>query len=90
VRETDNLQRRLAHYRNPGPSQATNLRLNAFFLAIISSGGSIEFDMVTQEAWITWDEVEAPADFRRKSLRRLFENLVVSAERAEAIEDLNK
>ena len=24
VGETDNLQRRLAHYRNPGPTQATN------------------------------------------------------------------
>ena len=29
VGETDNLQRRFAHYRNPGPTQATNLRLNA-------------------------------------------------------------
>jgi hypothetical protein len=90
VGETDNLQRRFAHYRNPGPTQATNLRLNAFFLAVISSGGRIEVDIVIDKAWLTWSDVEVKADFRRKSFRRLFENLVLSAERADSIEDLNK
>jgi hypothetical protein len=90
VGETDNLQRRFAHYRNPGPTQATNLRLNAFFLAVISSGGSIEVDIVIDKAWLTWSDVEVKADFRRKSARRLFENLVLCAERADSIEDLNK
>lgn len=28
IGEPDNLQRRVAHYRNPGPTQATNIRLN--------------------------------------------------------------
>jgi len=28
VGETDNLRRRLSHYRNPGPTQRTNIRMN--------------------------------------------------------------
>lgn len=28
VGESDNLHRRMSHYRNPGPSQRTNIRLN--------------------------------------------------------------
>jgi excinuclease UvrABC nuclease subunit len=30
IGETDNVQRRLAHYRKPDPRQQTNIRLNAW------------------------------------------------------------
>ena len=88
--ETDNLQRRFAHYRNPGPTQPTNLRLNALFTELLSKGGSIEIEIVIDQAWIRWNNSELPADFGSKSVRRLFENFVLSAEKAVEIEDLNK
>jgi len=90
VGETDNLQRRFAHYRNPGPTQPTNLRLNALFTELLSKGGSIEIEIVIDQAWIRWNNSELPADFGSKSVRRLFENFVLSAEKAVEIEDLNK
>ena len=47
VGETDNLQRRMAHYRNPGPSQATNQRLHARMVEHMESGGSVELAVTT-------------------------------------------
>jgi hypothetical protein len=90
VRESDNLQRRFSHYRNPGPTQETNLRLNALFMEVISNGGNIEIDVVTDQAWIIWSDVDKQADFSRKSVRRLFENFILSAEKAIDIQDLNR
>jgi hypothetical protein len=90
VGETDNLQRRFAHYRNPGPTQATNLRLNALFKELLSKGATIEVEIVTDQAWISWSESEVTADLARKSVRRLFENFVLCAERASEVEDLNR
>jgi hypothetical protein len=90
VGESDNLQRRFAHYRNPGPTQQTNLRLNALFRELLSQQARIEVQIVTDRVWLTWSGPEMPGDLRRKSVRRLFENFVQCAERAESVEDLNK
>jgi hypothetical protein len=35
---TDRLWRRLQHYRTPGPSQATNLRLNKLMTEVLGTG----------------------------------------------------
>jgi hypothetical protein len=91
VGETDNLQRRFAHYRNPGPTQATNIRLNALCMRAIANGGVVALAVVTDEAWVAWgSSAEVRADFGRKSVRRLFEKLAVSADKAIEVEDLNK
>jgi hypothetical protein len=88
--ETDNLQRRFAQYRNPGPTQGTNIRLNALCVQTLAAGGVVSLAIAT-EAWLAWDSSpEVRADFRRKSVRRLFENLVVSADKAVEVEDLNR
>src|SRR6266487_2526507 len=38
IGETDRLPRRLQHYRTPGPSQATNLRLNKVMTELLRTG----------------------------------------------------
>ena len=91
VGETDNLQRRFAHYRNPGPTQATNIRLNALCLDVINEGGMVSIAIILDEAWVAWgNNAELRADFGRKSVRRLFENFVLSTDKVIEVEDLNK
>lgn len=90
VGETDILQRRFAHYRNPGPTQPTNLRLNALFKELLLQGGSIEIAIVTDRAWIIRENGEELADLTDKRVRRLFENFVLVMDKAHDVEDLNK
>jgi hypothetical protein len=90
VGETENLQRRFAHYRNLGPTQPTNLRINALFIEVLSEGGSIDVEIVVDRAWIRLSGTEEVADFTRKDVRRLFENFILATQRVAEIEDLNK
>jgi GIY-YIG catalytic domain len=90
VGESDNLRRRFGNYRNPGPTQATSLRINHAIVKHLKSGGEISVAISFESAWIQWDQSEMVADFSRKSVRRLFENFVLSAEKAADIEDLNR
>jgi hypothetical protein len=52
IGETDNLARRFTHYRNPGPTQPTNLRLNAKFAEALTAGAEIAVATITEDAWI--------------------------------------
>jgi hypothetical protein len=90
VGETDNLQRRFAHYRNPGPTQTTNLRMNALLKEVLSQGGNVELATVTESAWIARSGREEIADLADKSVRRLFENVALVTGHAHDILDLNK
>src|SRR4051794_10167008 len=47
IGETDNLRRRGHHYRNPGPTQPTNIRLNAWLRGHLDRGGAVEFATAT-------------------------------------------
>jgi hypothetical protein len=90
VGETDNIQRRFSHYRNPGPTQATNLRLNALFKARLLEEARINVEVVTDSAWMTWSGDETQADLSKKSVRRLFENFVLCVEGTDDVESLNR
>jgi hypothetical protein len=90
VGETDNLQRRFSHYRNPGPTQLTNLRLNAVFKELLSHDATIQVAIVTGHAWIARANVEEAADFTRKDVRRLFENFILVADSGTDVESLNR
>jgi hypothetical protein len=89
IGETDNLWQRFTHYRNPGPTQATNLRMNALCKAILSERGEINID-VAEGAWALENGVEARADFDSKSVRRLFECFALAAGRSVEIGRLNR
>lgn len=90
VGETDNIRRRFAHYRNPGPTQATNLRMNALIVDILDGGGAANLEVVVDKAWVGTDGSERIADFTRKEVRRLFENLTLAIGHALDIESLNR
>lgn len=90
VGESDNLSRRFAHYRNPGPTQPTNLRVNALFKQLLAEGHSVKVAIATDGAWILRDNKEQPADFNEKNMRRLFENFVLVMGKAEDIEEINR
>ena len=47
VGEADNLFRQTGNYRNPGPSQPTNQRLNSLLSMVLGDGGSVAVDIVT-------------------------------------------
>lgn len=73
IGETDNLNRRAYHYRNPGPSQKTSLRINEMLRRELAAGTRIEVSTVTNPVMeIDGDRVEP--DFSRRPYRLLFEN----------------
>lgn len=90
VGETDNLRRRFAHYRNPGPTQPTNLRLNALLKEVLGQGGNVELAIVIDSAWIMRNGQEEVADLTNKNVRRLFENVALITSQAQDVLDLNK
>src|SRR5437016_5642587 len=74
IGESDNLQRRFAHYRNPGPTQPTNLRLNALLREVLATGGTIEIDTIVDSAFIARDGNKEVANLADGKVRLLFEN----------------
>lgn len=78
VGETDNLQRRASHYRNPGPTQQTNIRLNQLLRTHLADGGVASLDMVTEAMVAVASGAAAVAlDLRSAAARRLAENAAV-------------
>jgi hypothetical protein len=78
------------HYRNPGPTQLTNLRLNSLFADLLSKGARIEVEIATEDVWIAWTGDQMRADLSKKQARRLFENFALCAERADHVQNLNR
>ena len=78
IGETDRLRRRFQHYRTPGPTQLTNLRLNALLLQLLEEPRTIDVSTVT-EANVEIDGTAAPLDLRHKAARRLVENAALTA-----------
>ena len=74
VGETVNLRRRLQHYRSPSESQQTNIRMNAELHEHVTSGGSIDVDIVTDGITVSVAGDIVPVDLRDKAMRRLLEN----------------
>jgi hypothetical protein len=90
VGESENLARRFAFYRNPGPSQQTNVRLNQIFRSALASAAEIAVAVVTTDAWIETGDGRKRADFSKKAIRRLFENASVLLSGDDSIESLNR
>lgn len=73
VGEADNLRRRFNHYRRPGPSQSTNVRMNERARRVLEAGGRIELLLAT-DVRFSRDGVTEPADLSSKHARCLVEN----------------
>lgn len=87
--ESDNITRRFAHYRNPGPTQQTNIRVNKTFVEMLQNGAEISVAVIVENAWISRDGKRVAADFSSKAVRRLFEHAAIQA-CGEDIESLNR
>jgi hypothetical protein len=85
IGETDNLSRRMAHYRNPGPSQQTNVRLHARLQKVLTQGGRVAVSVVVA-ALCTGNAL----DLSHRPARLLIENaeLCELHGRGQAIENL--
>lgn len=79
IGETDRLKRRFQHYRTPGTSQATNLRLNAILRDLMASGTNARVGVVTA-AIVEVDEQHTSLDLSRKAARLLVESAALTVE----------
>lgn len=77
IGESDNLARRFGHYRNLGPTQETNIRLNARLLSEPDAGAEIAVSICADDAWIDWGPGPKVADLSQKSVRCLLENAAI-------------
>ena len=78
IGETDRLRRRFQHYRTPGPTQPTNIRLNAIIMNLFDAGIPVMVSTITS-ANIEVDKDTSPLDLRQKAARLLVENAALSA-----------
>jgi hypothetical protein len=80
IGETDRLRRRFQHYRTPGPTQPTNVRLNTVIYALLEDGGRVTVSTITQ-AGTEVEGVRGFLDLRDKAARLLVENAALTAAR---------
>jgi hypothetical protein len=90
IGQTENLARRLGHYKNPGPTQHTNIRMNAEFVQALAAGLEISVAAVIGGAWIEGGAGKVAADMSSTATRCLLENAAILADRATGIESLNR
>ena len=90
VGETDELRRRFQHYRTPGRSQQTNIRMNAEFRDHITGGGSIEVDIVIDKIAVIAGDEPVTIDLSDKAMRRLLEHAALVDEAAAGALLLNR
>jgi multidrug efflux pump subunit AcrA (membrane-fusion protein) len=89
IGETDRLPRRFQHYRTPGPSQHTNIRLKGRMLEHLNAGESVVVSIITR-ATINVDGVDSELDLTKKSSRLLLESAALSSVRitGQSVENL--
>ena len=78
------------HYRTPGPSQQTNIRMNAEFRDHMVAGGSIEVDIAIDNIDVVAGGEPVPVDLANKAMRRLLEHAALVDEAAAGTELLNR
>jgi len=75
IGETDDLQRRTQHYRSPGPTQETNIRLNAVLKKQIQSGGQARLSIIVEARLAPASgQPSLKLDLARKAARLLVES----------------
>jgi hypothetical protein len=73
VGESDRLRRRLQHYRTPGPSQPTNLRINQLMKEVLAEGGAVGVSVV-ERATVNIGDSHHALDLAEKFSRVLVES----------------
>lgn len=73
IGESDDLRRRVRHYRNPGPTQQTSQRIHDELRAHLAAGGTVTVSVATS-AEIKTDGRSAALLLARKTARVLVEH----------------
>jgi len=81
VGEGDPLPRRFQHYRAPGPSQRTNLRLNPILVSTLTAGGAVGVEVTTEALAVAADGTATSLDLSWKAARVLVERAAEVAAR---------
>lgn len=89
IGETDQLARRLQHYRTPGPSQQTNLRLNALLIEHLTRRDPISLSTVTAGVTAFCAGREHHVDMTVKTERLLLESAALLNARLAGVRTLN-
>ncbi|MGO8976324.1 MAG: hypothetical protein ACLQNV_22725 [Steroidobacteraceae bacterium] len=89
IGETDTLDRRFQHYRTPGPSQSTNIRLNALMREVINSNGTVGVSIIVDGASVTMDGRTRSPRMQSKLDRVLLEHAAIYAAREAGISVVN-
>ncbi len=89
IGETDTLDRRFQHYRTPGPSQSTNIRVNALMREVINTNGAVGVSIVVDGARITMGGRTKAPRLQVKSDRVLFEHAAIHAAREAGVSIVN-
>ncbi len=89
IGETDRLRRRLYHYRMPGPSQQTNLRLNALLKQVLDGGTAVSVSVLQRQPQVRVGEQSRACDLSIKSERVLVEHAAIVALRQSGATALN-
>lgn len=90
IGESDDLRRRFGHYRNPGPSQRTNVRMNGRMRARLAGGGTVHVAVVA-DATLRVAECAEPLDLQRPASRLLLEEHLLGEARdgrADAVDNI--
>lgn len=86
VGEASDLRRRLQHYRTPGASKTTNLRMNKALLDVLRAGGRVTVWVATDVS-VAFGGAQATAlDLSRKNQRLVAEQAAITE--ALLVEDL--
>lgn len=90
VGETVQLRRRFRHYRNPGPSQTTNIRIRELIINHLNAGYDVFLDLIHEDVTLYVGNSKQISDLSEKATRRLIENAVMVAEGEIDVESLNR
>ena len=89
IGETDELRRRFQHYRTPGPSQKTNIRMNEEFRQHFAACGTIEVDIAPNGVSVSSAGTPLRVDLADKAMRRLLEHAALVSEAGAGVKLLN-
>ncbi len=78
IGETDGLRRRAQHYRSPGPTQRTNVRMKQEIVTALSAGVNVTLAIVTNASMTIDGGPVRTLDLARKTSRQVVENAAMA------------
>ena len=87
IGEASDLRRRMQHYRTPGQSQLTNVRMNELLRTAIRGGAVVTVSTITKVTVVLDDEERRDLPLGRRNARLISEQAAIAAA---AVENLSE